>query len=112
MFGACDPHQTDLIRLEPKGVEGGATSSSHPALGHFSSAVGLDCKSLLLSKRVGVLEHVVTLGSPPGSDLLHAGEVPVSHMADGAGEQLGGLRPILRLHGAVQRTRVQERNRE
>ena len=36
-----------------------------------------------------------------GSDLVCAGEVPVPYMADGAGGELGDLRAILCLHGAV-----------
>lgn len=43
-----------------------------------------------------------------GSDLLCAGELPVPDMADCAGGELGVLCAILRLHRAVQRTRVQE----
>lgn len=47
-----------------------------------------------------------------GSDLVCAGEVPVPYMADGAGGELGDLRAILCLHGAVPRTRVQECHRK
>lgn len=47
-----------------------------------------------------------------GSDLLCAGEVPVPHMADSPGGELGDLRAVLCLHRAVPRPRVQERHRE
>lgn len=47
-----------------------------------------------------------------GSDLLCAGEVPVPHVADSPGGELGDLRAVLRLHRAVPRPRVQERHRE
>lgn len=47
-----------------------------------------------------------------GSDLLCAGEVPVPHMADSPGGELGDLRAVLCLHRAVPRTRVQERHCE
>lgn len=47
-----------------------------------------------------------------GSDLLCAGEVPVPYMADCAGGELGALCAILRLHRAVQRTRVHQRHCE
>ena len=47
-----------------------------------------------------------------GSDLLCAGEVPVPHMADGPGGELGDLRTVLCLHGAVPRPRVHKRHRE
>lgn len=54
------------------------------------------------------VQHVCVSCSPTGPDLLRACEVPVPDMADGAGGQLGALRAVLHLHGAVQRSRVQE----
>lgn len=50
--------------------------------------------------------------SSVGSDLLCAGEVPVPHLADSPGGELGDLRAVLSLHRAVPRPRVQERHRE
>lgn len=58
------------------------------------------------------LVHFCLCSPFEGSDLFRAGEVPVPHMADGAGGELGDLCAILRLHRAVQRTRVQERHCE
>lgn len=55
-------------------------------------------------------QHVCFSHPLTGSDLLRACEVPVPDMADGAGGQLGALCAVLHLHGAVQRTRVQERH--